>query len=892
MNEALADSGLIINCDVFYLTMEILDSDHLPVEKGVVIVQDEDGKILKTGESDEEGLLTVRLPKGNMDITVTWKGVVVGTVNEYYVGSAMDPELTIECTIYYLTITAVDDEGMPLGDATVEIRLNKSERLVFSGITGLSGRTVGRLPSESYDINIRWREVEVYTEQNYLLTDEAEEDLTAVCSVYYVSFVLTDVREIPVSDATVTIELGSTSVLLDTGATNTSGTVVLRLPGCSIDISATWKTVTVNKTNGHLLTGGESIEVFCSIYYLKLEAVDSLGEEGLAHVQFGIYLENGELISSGGASLAGEAEFRLPSANYMIEVTWQDVLVLEDFSYNFTGNDELTLGCRVYYLTLELVDLKGEPVELATAWVEVNDTGRTLGKWQTDREGRVKFRLPVNVYDIDATWHGHPVYSQEGYELNGNVEETIVCNIYYLSITCLDSRDEPLPSSMVSVKSGLTGSILATSETDNEGKGLLRLPGGDLNTEVLWRDVLVYHDDGYVLGGTTADVLETYNCWVYYLDLNLVDSRDVPVVDALVSISQANSGLIFGTDKTDGNGSLVSRLPQGEYKVTTIWMDIMVNATTHQLESDEELTLSAWVYYMTLDARDVDNHPVANAEMTAINVDNGIVYFSGTTDESGRTVARLPVGTYDISARWMGVLVENINDHSVEAAHVLDIDCDIYYLSVTVTDKENQGISAVYIEIKNEEGQIVRTSETDAHGNAEFRLPIGKYTVHSRFKTTYEMTPVDSMLVSGVELTESRSLGMRYKDFPLSFQETGTFFSIASSMIIIVLIILLLFFLLSRLRKGGGEEKIDLERLEREIDEEETEHQEEGESEEPEGEGEDKEEPEVLEPESFEEIADQETVGEELDEEIDEFPSDFEDNEEILDAEENKEVIE
>jgi hypothetical protein len=805
-----------ISCWVYYVNFIALDPEphNKPVENAqIVFTAPESGGLFDSILTGPDGTLETRLPKGLVDIVVYWKSTLVNTSQLMISGEvSAQNAIKLRCEIYYLTLHVVDSKDKAVENAQITITFFSNKEVVDTILTNQTGQAVFRLPRENYDILVRWQDIEVYTESNRSIVKD--EYYKVICNVYYLTLKAIDSKNKAVENAQITISFSSSNKVLDTLITTNTGQVVFRLPAESYDISVRWQDSVVYLETGKAVTDDEYYELNCNIYYLTLKALDSQNKT-VENAQITIlYSTSKEVLDTIITNQTGQVIFRLPKENYDILVRWHDADVYFETNKAVIQDEYYELNCNIFYLTLKALDSRDIPVENAQIMISFSENNEVVDTLITPKSGQVIFRLPKENYDILVRWQDTDVYLENDKEIFDNEYYELDCNIFYLTLKAIDSRDVPVENAQVTITFSSSKVVIDTLVTDSTGYVESRLPQEKYDINVRWYDTEIYSENEKLISKDEEYVL---NCWVYYLKIRAEDSKNVPLVDAQVSITMDDQNKITATGITNNNGSLESRLPIGTYNIEITWESVLVKSELgYEVTADNSITLACNVFYFTINIVDFENFALENAKVTITFNYNAQVYDSHVTGDAGTIESRIPIGEYDIEIIWKNVVVHSESAHSIIADKQYSITAKVFYLRIKVVDNEKTRLKDVSVTIKDEGRELVENNYTTKGGRVKFRLPIDNYDIKARLQTTHLYKDIDQSVTKTVELTnESVEITLKFKGFPPPVTDTPVF-GITSSIIIFIVIMFLLWFFILRKRISFNKKK----ETEEDIDEE------------------------------------------------------------------------
>ena len=144
-----------INTNVYYLSVEVKKADDTPLSSKVSFLYR--GKEIKVEETNENGKLVVRLPKGEYSVQAYFKDVVVAAES---IVLRSDAELLLNAAVYKVSIKFVDISEKPV--AGVSINLVREGDIVESTFTNQDGVAEFYVAGGDYE----W----MFTVDNYTFT--------------------------------------------------------------------------------------------------------------------------------------------------------------------------------------------------------------------------------------------------------------------------------------------------------------------------------------------------------------------------------------------------------------------------------------------------------------------------------------------------------------------------------------------------------------------------------------------------------------------------------------------------------------------------------------------------------------------------------------------------
>jgi hypothetical protein len=331
-----------------------------------------------------------------------------------------------------------------------------------------------------------------------------------------------------------------------------------------------------------------------------------------------------------------------------IVVYWSNTIVNTTSGYIVLGDSQLTIKCAIYYVSFHAVDSHGKDVSNAQITVITAPLGLVIDTQTTNGGGLATSRVATGTYRIDVTWKTVQVCNISGVKVTADMPYTLNLWIYYITFHVVDSRDIVVSNAQISAKVSATSIDVDSKLTDGDGNATFRLPKGDADFTVHWSNTLVNITTSY---SVSQDANLKIRAAVYYTTFKTIDSHNRPVADAHISMVNLSGG-VMDTGITDSKGGAESRLPEGTYTLKVHWYNVLVyEAENFTVDSDSVHTAKCGIYYLTVKTVDSGNAPIENVFVTSSTV-SGITMGANFTDEAGKTIFRLPQGTYTIESYY------------------------------------------------------------------------------------------------------------------------------------------------------------------------------------------------------------------------------------------------
>lgn len=716
------DSGYWnITADVYHIEFRVYDSNDAPVNNAVVKLSGTgNGNVIGYNNTDVYGTVTIRLPATYIDIEVFWKNYLVYTETGFSV--IEDAVKVIEASIYYIHFKAVDSMDIPVEEASIDAFDQGDPSPITSGITDEGGLVQMKIPIGTFEIETRWFDVVV----NTTIIDVTQNvgEFVLHLSIYYIYLHVIDSKEIPVSGAVLYVERNDSGRLLGSGISSTSGRVTLRLPGITADISIYWDEVLVYEETGYEIRASEDKTINSWIYYLDLVTVDKMGNSvGDSKIYLGT--QENVIKYKDTTSPDGMVTFRLPLDDYNVEIFWKNILVYAG-EIPLSGDVSDTMVLNIFHVTFEALDSKGDAVFGTQVNVYDNRTQELLNSGITDLEGKVTMRVPGISFDTTAYFRGILIYTDHDHLVSDNALKTLQTDMFYVVLKAIDSHALPILDSTISVISKFTGETLDFGRTDPQGLITLRIPKTTVNVKAEWLAISIYEGMIEITGDRSSTDPIVLDCTVYYIDVEVLDEMDIPVKDAVVTVT--SMGLIIESVITDGDGMEVLRLPAGSYQMSVSWNGVLVYYEVVEVLIDGDWSFNVNIFYLNIEVTDVDDAPVYEAAVSIINIDYPTIGSTNSTDIYGNLTFRLPTGSYDIAVRWKDRLTSKIENYILDTSSDLSINAEIFYLSIEVVDDRDAPLENAYITVFHlEMDEVYDAQITDNSGQIRVRMPVGTY---------------------------------------------------------------------------------------------------------------------------------------------------------------------
>ncbi|MFO8109878.1 MAG: carboxypeptidase-like regulatory domain-containing protein, partial [Thermoplasmata archaeon] len=718
-------------CSVYYVDLHLVDDLALDLENArIIAVNVQTGELVRSGYSNMDGRITFRLPNGLHDITVSWRDIDVA---EETIDVPTTENITvIECRVYHVEFHTVDDMDHDLENARITVS-HADVGVLTSGTTDENGRVTLRLPGETFDLDVVWKGVNVYSDSEVI---DSSGYIKLVCGVYYVDMHMVDDLALDLENARIVAVNVQTEELVSSGYSDMNGEITFRLPNGLHDITVSWRGTDVAEETIDVPTA-DSIVIECRVYHVEFHAVDGRDHD-LENARITVSHADVGVLTSGTTDENGRVTLRLPGETLDVDAAWRGVNVYSE-NLVIDSSEYIKLACSVYYIDLHVVD--DLEMDLENAYIELYHRGEILYSVTTGYDGVAPdVRLPSTNVDIHIYWKTIHLHSETIFvEQDGT--ETFSVPVYHVDFQVQDDLGEEISDARLDVYHGSI--LMHTDITCMDGTSYARIPHATNRVTLNWKSVLVYDQElNFDSSGTLLiEVADVYN-----VTLQSVDSRNISVESAVLRFYV--NGYQFESGETDVNGTINLRVPTpvgapGEIKIDIFWRGIQVYNQTITVDShifeDSPRLLDTEIYYVDYSVEDQQGVAVENAKAIGTHSelpdDNNIIA-DQITDEDGYILFRLPRGYQQLSVYWKDVLV-GADSFELEDDTGIVVSSEVYYLTVTVTDDMNHPVESAHVRLTYADTpQLYEARYTDASGRVTIRIPVGSWDIEIHWLKT------------------------------------------------------------------------------------------------------------------------------------------------------------
>ncbi len=348
-------------------------------------------------------------------------------------------------------------------------------------------------------------------------------------------------------------------------------------------------------------------------------------------------------------------------------------------------------------------------------------SGSYLGKYQkTDENGNVSFEVPEAEYKIRADYMGYQFWTDDTMvSTDTSIDLTLPHKDVVLTVSGVyQNSAEPVTDVKVYLFSP-SGSYLGQyRKTDENGQVLFSLPDQPYKVRVdymgqhFWSEEFTGQDTPVNIASAMAQVTVT--------------GSGLPQAGLNVYLFSETGSYLGSYLKTDTNGQVQFRLPQGKYKFradyegSRFWSP--VSALAPDMVNPVEVSVGGGRFEFS--ARTDSGDPITGSKCYVFTQDKSYIGLYGVTDAGGKTSFDLADGTYLFRFDYMGehfwsepVTVPDQLSYEMTIAHEL--------ARITVATK-NDPVKNAKVYLFSETGSYLgQYGKTDDSGAVSFYLPVG-----------------------------------------------------------------------------------------------------------------------------------------------------------------------
>ncbi|MEM2641228.1 MAG: carboxypeptidase-like regulatory domain-containing protein [Thermoproteota archaeon] len=210
------------------------------------------------------------------------------------------------------------------------------------------------------------------------------------------------------------------------------------------------------------------------------------------------------------------------------------------------------------------------------------------------------------------------------------------------------------------------------------------------------------------------------------------EGRPLSGVKAVASYRDPARGISWRLDvKVEGSTGVLEKVPLmsgTSYMVEAEWESLYTTkARTTATVKDLYSVITLPVYDVKLTLLSERGTPLVGIPVEIKGVKLGV------TDATGAvTASRIPAGTYDVDATWLGTKLE-LPQLVVSSSAPQPLTAkNVYLLAVRVKGAQGQALEGASVRVKKGEVEVVARM-TDKAGMASVELPAGSYTVEAKY---------------------------------------------------------------------------------------------------------------------------------------------------------------
>jgi len=228
------------------------------------------------------------------------------------------------------------------------------------------------------------------------------------------------------------------------------------------------------------------------------------------------------------------------------------------------------IGGLPLYINVQAVDSKGAALVGAAITLLSGNVAEVTQA--ADANGATNFTLAVGVYDLRVVWQGIDVADQP-LNATANVSAAspveINCAVYYPTFHAEDAQGVALADATL-LFIHPNGQEIGPYRTDASGNVVLsQAPVGVYVLTASWRGIDVFHGGEAV----SSNAVISFETAVYELTVVAKAGNGQALPGAYVSVIDS-SGLVFDSNITGADGSVVLRLPAGNYTIEARYITV------------------------------------------------------------------------------------------------------------------------------------------------------------------------------------------------------------------------------------------------------------------------------------------------------------------------------
>ena len=695
-----ANWNLTIPIGQFEFEIETLEGDS--IDGAIVILEDEFGVQWSGLVTNSSGITMIRAPEGDFEISIELDGFLIHSQNMALDFNNTSVLIAVELPDIFVTVTTED--GQILDSVELQVK-TFGESILDVGLTDENGTATLRAPDGVHILTARWLGIEI-GQMNITVQGSTFVNFTA--TAYMVDFNAVDRSNQPVDNVTMLIRKASSSVILATAQTDSSGSLQVILPSGEYSIQGSWFGIEVLNTN-LTVTSQMTIQVVVEVISVEINVVDIEGEAlNGARVDL---LRNGVFASTSSVNENGRAQFRVAAGSYTSVVTWFGIEVNRtDVSFQADEVSIPTLIAEVSSVYVEVVDRDGIAVDGVT--VTIRDDFIILDQNISANGGNLRLRLPHGEYQATATLSGILVAEISDFQSPGLGVVIIEIALEKVQLTLTDLDDQALSEIQVFAHDPRTVGVLI-AQSDENGIVTLRLPEGTYSLDFSWRGRIISSDNL---------TIPTQNEITYQLALRehtiFVKDADNQIAEGVVVTLRDTQDNVLVTEVLDQTGSVSALVGAGDHRLSISWAGLGLYSENYNPINNSTHTVNLPIGQVELNIVDLDDKPLANLGVI-IRLQTGRLLDVVSTNSTGSANLYLPNSDIVITLQMQGYV---IYETSVELSgqDSIELVAPVRTRTFVLHDTAQNPISAAEMYLVTSTGLRVGPAVSD--GNGEFTI--------------------------------------------------------------------------------------------------------------------------------------------------------------------------
>jgi hypothetical protein len=668
-------SSVVISVDMPDIFVVVTTDDGQVLDAVELQVKTFGDSILDVGLTDANGTATLRAPDGVHVLTARWLGIEIGEMNITVAGTTF---VNFSASAYLVSFNALDRSNQPVDNVTLLIRKASSSVILATAQTDVTGQVSLLLPSGDYTIQGSWFGIEVL---NTNLTVSEAMTIDVVVEVISVELNIVDVEGEVLNGARV--DLLRNGVFASTSTVNANGRAHFRVAAGDYTAVVTWFGIEVNRTAVTFQADDMSIPTLVAeVASVFVEVVDrdGLAVDGVTVTVRDDFIILDQNISANG----GDLRLRLPYGTYVATATLSGILVAEVDDFTSPGVGPVTIEIALEQIQLVLVDLDDQP--LSEVQVFAHDP-RTFGVMvaQSDENGIASLRLPEGEYDLDFSWQGR-IIASENLSVPSQTNLTYQLQLREHTVFVRDA-DQNIAAGVTLTLRDANDRVLSTEVIGPSGSVTTLVGAGVHRLSVSWAGLGLYSENYLPLASSTYEV----ELPIGQVELNVVDLDDKPLANVGIII-RLDTGRLLDVVNTNETGSAGLYLPNSDVIVTLQLQGYVIYETPLTLDGQDLVELTAPVRTRTFTLHDSVDQPVMGAELY-LQTASGLSIGPSVSDGTGAFTVLLLPGELWLNAQWNGrtVLQQNLTDN--QAPDVLL--ASVHEVALTFTSPLDESVQVV-----------------------------------------------------------------------------------------------------------------------------------------------------------------------------------------------------